>query len=134
MSAIREELLATLRKQPWIDESALSIETDAEGRSSLTGEVTVTDLEGVEILVYLISDVVTLCRERNDPGLIGARLHAEVLPASTEGELFAFHLWTDPLPPASFDHLAAVILEAIDLTEEESAADRNGGFIPLDEV
>jgi len=134
MSRAHEELLAVLGEQAWIQESSLSVETDGEGRVALRGDVTVTDLEGVEILIYLIADIATLCRETADPALAFGRLHAEVLPASSENDLFRFRLWTDPLPAPSFDRLAAIIREAVELTDEEEDASRNGGFIPLDEL
>jgi hypothetical protein len=127
------DLLADLRLQPWAEFQELAVRTDERGRLTLEGDVIVPHLEGMERLSYLISDVATLCQETDDPALAWARLHAEMLPCPADEDYFPFRTWTDPLPPASFDRLAAILREALDLTDEEEDQD-GGGFIDIDNL
>ena len=129
---MHEELLKELGGQPWAEGRELAVVRDPEGRVTLEGELIVPHLEGVERLSYLISDIATLCHETEDPALAWARLRAEMLPCPPEDDYFPFRIWTDPLPPPSFDRLAAIIHEALQLAGEDD--DSDGGFIPLDEL
>jgi hypothetical protein len=128
-----QELLDELRAQAWAEFPELSVRSDERGRLALEGDVIVPHVEGMERLSYLISDVATLCQETDDPALAWARLHAEMLPCPADEEYFPFRIWTDPLPPPSFDRLAAILCEALDLTDEDEEQD-GGGFIDIDNL
>jgi hypothetical protein len=127
-----QDLLADLRLQAWAEFPELAVRTDEDGRRTLEGDVIVPHLEGMERLSYLISDVATLCQETEDPALAWARLHVEMLPCPAEEDYFPFRAWTDPLPPPSFDRLAAIIREALDLADEDE--DDSSGLIDIDNL
>jgi hypothetical protein len=128
-----DDLLAELRSQVWAEFHELAVRPDERGRLALEGDLIVPHLEGMERLSYLISDVATLCQETEDPALAWARLHAEMLPCPPEEDYFPFRVWTDPLPPPSFQRLAAILHEALVLTDEEED-DEDGGLIDIDNL
>jgi hypothetical protein len=128
-----QELLDELRAQGWAEFQELSVRSDERGWPALEGNVIVPHVEGMERLSYLISDVAMLCQETDDPALAWARLHAEMLPCPADEEYFPFRIWTDPLPPTSFDRLAAILCEALDLTDNEEEQN-GGGFINIDNL